>query len=218
VYPVFHVSPVSAGQSSAVECALKELAERNGCTTERDASAKRFQLARDVKALELDFGGRKLEVAELMQVLRDWHCRSQPFLDPAKTFDDHWEAFLAELSRVRVPTGAGALAKVVAAVSQLPLDQLVQIPGYPNAPADYRRQATLHRDVRRLSPGDTHFLSYRDAAKVSDGMTAPRAHRLTWALVTLGVIEIANRGKPGRRSKQATEYRYLLEEDDDFVL
>ena len=38
-----------------------------------------------------------------------------------------------------------------------------------------------------------YFLSYRDATKVSNGLTPQKAHRITGTLVALGVIEIVSK-------------------------
>jgi hypothetical protein len=68
-----------------------------------------------------------------------------------------------------------------------------------------------------------YFLSYRDAAKVCEGVSHQQAHTITGALVRLGVIKIVCNGKAGLNSGEAAEFRYLLpesesaEEDDDEI-
>jgi hypothetical protein len=42
-----------------------------------------------------------------MRVFNEWYRVSHAFLDPKKTRDDYLAAFLAELGKVRVPTGEG---------------------------------------------------------------------------------------------------------------
>jgi len=133
------------------------------------ARKRRFQLLRDLKGLEKGIG-RKLSNAELMQVFDEWHRLSQPFLRSAKTRDDYLAAFLAELGKVRVATGDGdTVNKAVDRVSKLSSSELVQIPGMPNAPESWRKVATMHREMHRLTGGNVYFLSCRDSAKASRG-------------------------------------------------
>jgi hypothetical protein len=41
------------------------------------------------------------------------------------------------------------------------------------------------------------------------------AHTVTGALVTLGAIEIVDKGKAGLNSRKAAEFRYVLSEGDN---
>src|SRR5262249_1825730 len=102
---------------------LRRIRTRNACTGPNSARKRRFKLVRDLRAIEKGTG-REIAIGELLIAFDEWHRRSQPFLDPAKTRDDHWIAFLAELEKVRVPTGEGTLAKALDKVSKLSLDQL----------------------------------------------------------------------------------------------
>jgi len=206
------VSPVSEGQSvdGEVERALSVLAARNACTGAGDVVAKkRFKLARDVSAFEKQIG-EKLGNEELVQVLTEWRRLSQPFLNPKETRNDHLTAFLAELQKVRVPTGEGALTKALENVEKLSLAELPMIPGYPGAPENWKRLAALHRELSRVCGGGIYFLSYRDAAKVYDGLSHQEAHTITLALARLGVIKIESKGKAGLKGRKAAEFRYLL--------
>src|SRR5262249_10410932 len=121
--PECPVSPVSNGQrlDGEKEKVLKAFAARNACTERNTARKRRFKLVRDLKAIEKGIG-HELETGELMVAFDAWHRLSQPFLDPAKTHDDYWIAFLAELEKVRVPTGEGALAKALDNISKLSHD------------------------------------------------------------------------------------------------
>jgi hypothetical protein len=222
--PCVSVSPVSNGQG--VEKKLGVLAARNACTRAGDrAERKRFKLARDVKGFQVKLG-RKLDTPEL--VLYEWHRLSQPFLNPVETRDDHLAAFLAELAKVREPTSEDdKLQKALENVSKLLPDQLPTLPSVPEKFREkYRRLAALHREMSRLCEGKIYFLSYRDAAKVCDGLSHQEAHAITYGLVTLGVIEIVRKGTAGLNSRKAAEFRYLLaengnvaeEEDEGFVL
>jgi hypothetical protein len=203
------------------------LAARNACTRAGDVVAKkRFKLARDVSAFEKQIG-EKLGNEELVQVSTEWHRLSQEaFRNPKETRSDHLTAFLAELQKVRVPTGEGALTKALENVERLSLAELPTIPGYPGAPENWKRLAALHRELSRLcGAGGIYFLSYRDAAKVYDGLSHQEAHTITFALARLGVIKIESKGKAGLKGREAAEFRYLLsqgengaEEDDAGVL
>ena len=223
--PCVSVSPVSEGQGldAKRQRFLESLAVDNACARAGDnADGKRFKLARDIRAIEKAIG-RQLNLDELCVAFGKWYKVSQPFLDGAKTRDDYWIAFLAELEKVRVPTGEGTLAKALDKVSELSLDQLPVIPGYVSAPEKCRRLMALHRELHRLSANGTYFLSYRDAAKACKGLSHQEAHTITGALVRLGVIEIINNGKAGLNSRDAAEFRYLLpdtesaEEGDDEI-
>ncbi len=70
--------------------------------------------------------------------------------------------------------------------------------------------AALHRELSRLCGGKVYFLSYRDAAKVCDGLSHQEAHKITGALETVGVIKIVSKGKAGLNGGEAAEFRYLL--------
>jgi hypothetical protein len=161
------MSPVSEGQGSdkELEKELAGLARRNACTRAEDVpEKKRFKLARDVRAVEKRIG-RDLTAAELRRTCDKWEAGSMPFIG----WDDenHFAKFLAELTKVRVPTGEGdTLNKALGAVLKLSLSQLPLIPDYADAPESWRRSAGLHRELSRLSANGTYFLSYRDAAKL----------------------------------------------------
>src|SRR5262249_30217752 len=192
VSPECPVFPVSEGQGvdGEVERELGVLAARNACTRAGDVVAKnRFKLARDVSAFEKQLG-EKLGNEELVQVLTEWYRISQPFLNPKETRNDHLTAFLAELQNVRAPTGEGALTKALENAEKLSLAELPMIPGLPDAPENWRRLAALHRELSRLCGAGIYFLSYRDAAKVYDGLSHQEAHTITLALARLGVIKI----------------------------
>jgi hypothetical protein len=207
------VSPVSEGQelNGELEKELKGLAMRNACTRAEDVpEKKRFKLARDVRAVEKRIG-RDLTAAELRRTCDKWEAASTPFV--GWDDEDHFAKFLAELTKVRVPTGEGdTLNKALEAVFRLSLSQLPEIPGYADAPESWRRLAALHRELSRLRGKPTHFLAYRDAAKVFDGMSHQEAHAITGALETLDVIKIVSKGKAGLNSRKAAEFRYLLSE------
>jgi hypothetical protein len=137
--------------------------------------------------------------------------------------DDHFGMFLAELTKVRVPTGEGdTINKALENVSKLPDSDSPLIPGYPGAPKSCRKLMALHREMSHLCEGNTYFLSYRDAAKVCEGLSHQEAHTITGALVRLRVLKIVSKGKPGLNSRKAAEFRYLLPEtegveDDDEI-
>jgi hypothetical protein len=215
--PCVSVFPMSEGQGldKELEKELKALAARNACTrAENKADKKSFEVARGVKALDKKMG-RRLTTVERLSVFGEWYRLSQKFLDPAKTRDDYLTDFLAQVAKVRVPTGEGETKqKALEAVSKLALSELPMIPEMPNAPESWRRVLAYHRELSRLSGGNKYFLSYRDAAKVYSGLTPPKAHNITLALVTVGVIEIVRKGKAGLNSRQAAEFRYLLPEPE----
>jgi catechol 2,3-dioxygenase-like lactoylglutathione lyase family enzyme len=191
--------------------------EVKACTRAGDrAERKRFKLARDVRGFEVELG-RKLDTPDL--VLYEWHRFSQPFLNPAETRDDHLAAFLAELAKVREPTSEDdKLQKALENVLKLLPDQLPTLPSAPEKFREkYRRLAALHREMSRLCEGKIYFLSYRDAAKVCDGLSHQEAHMITYGLVTLGVIEIVRKGKAGLNSRKASEFRYLLSQTENVV-
>jgi CHC2 zinc finger len=222
--PCVSVSPVSEGQGldKELEKELKALAARNACTRAQDAGErKRFKLARDVSGVEKKIG-RKLTLPELKRACDEWECASVPFLGFGD--DDHFTVFLAELTKVRVPTGEDdTLNKALENVSNLSDSALPEILGYADAPKPIRKLAALHREISRLCGSNIYFLSYRDAAKVCKGLSHQSAYTITLALVRVGAIEIVRKGKAGLKSRKAAEFRYLLpetenaEEDDDEI-
>ena len=122
----FPVYPVSSSQE--LEKELEELAKRNACTERDTARERRWQLVRDLNAVEKRIA-RKLNPDEAMQTFNEWYGLSQPHLDPKKTRDDYLAKFFGELGKVRVPTGEGeALKKALERVSTLSLSEL---PGMP---------------------------------------------------------------------------------------
>jgi hypothetical protein len=218
---VHHVSPVSPmsngqGLDKELEKELRGLAARNACTERNTARTRRWPLLRDLRAVEQGIG-RELDTAELILTFNEWHGLSQPFLDPAKTRDDYLAAFLAELQKVRVPTGEGeTLTKALEHVSTLSVSALPLIPGMADAPESFRRVAALHRELSRRSTNrnKTYFLSSRDAAKAVPGLSHQTAYNIniTLAEARHGVIQIVRKGKAGLNSRKASEFRYLLSE------
>jgi hypothetical protein len=209
VYPVYPVYPVSNGQGLEEE--LKGLAGRKACTRAQDeAESKRFKLARDLCSVEKRLG-RKLTPAELRGTSDEWERISLPFLD--WNGDDHFALLVAEVTKVRVPTGEGdTVNKALEAVSKLPASDLPVIPGYADARKAMRKLAALHREMSRRCGSNIYFLSYRHAAKVCDELSPTSAHKITLALERFGVIKIVSKGKRGLNSRKAAEFRYLLSE------
>src|SRR5262249_36264800 len=219
--PVCLVSPVSNGQTVAkhqlateLQTELKALAARNACTGSTRPEDSSWQLARDLKAVAKRIG-RKLSVIELMVTFDEWHRLSEPFVDADKAREHYWMGFLAKLQKVRVPTGEGTINEALQYVSQLREAELPVIPGYSNG-LEPRRIAALHRELARRSKKKDkgYFLSYRDAAKASEGLSQQQAHAITFALASVGVIDIVNKGKAGLNSGEAAEFQYLLAQAD----
>jgi CHC2 zinc finger len=208
--PCVSVSPVSEGQylDKELEKELKALAVCNACTSVEDkARRRRFNLVRGVAGAEKKIG-RKLTIAELKRTCDDWELVSAPFLHAG---DDHFTLFLAELTKVRVPTGEGdTLNKALETVSRLSDSDLPVIPGYADARKAMRKLAAFHREISRLCGGKVYFLSYRNAARACDELDHQSAHTITLALFRAGVIEIVCKGKPGLKCRKAAEFRYLL--------
>jgi hypothetical protein len=211
VSPCVSVYPVSEEQclDKELEKELKALAVRNACTSAEDKTKrKRFKLARDVSGVEKKIG-RRLTMAELRRTRDEWERASAPFLGFGD--DDHFTMFLAELTKVRLPTGEGdTVDKALENVSTVSDSDLPEIPGYADAPKPVRKLAALHREMSRLCGGKVYFLSYRDAAKICNELSHQSAHTITLALVRAGVIEIVRKGKAGLNSRKAAEFRYLL--------
>src|SRR5262245_27261623 len=148
--PEYPVSPVSNGQGLGKELQeeLEGLGFYNACEEQGSAAQRRFKLARDVRALEKRIR-RKLTTAELMLAFNEWHGVSQPFLDSGETREDHLTMFLAELTKVRVPTGEGdKLKQAHECVLKLSPSELPVIPGM-DVPESWRRIAALHRELAR---------------------------------------------------------------------
>jgi hypothetical protein len=212
----YPVSPVSEGHGpeKALKALLKASAARNACTEQNTATKKRWQLARDLRALEKAKGG-ELDIAQLRIAFDEWHRLSQPFLDPAKTWDDYFAKFLGELRKVRVPTGEGETnKKALEAVSKLSDSELPVIPGYADAPENWRRLAALHCELSRRSGGNTYFLGSRDAAKASPGMSHQTAWEINRALERLGVVKTVRVGDQHPEGN-ASEFRYLLSQREN---
>ena len=201
------VPPVSVGHDD--EKALRMLAGRNACKTRNTARKGLWQLARDLRALEKK-DNRELEIAAIIVACGEWYRLSQPFLDPAETYDTHLAALIAALRKVRVPTGEGeTIEKALASVSKLSPSRLPMIPGYPNAPESWRRVAALHRELSRLCRGNTYFLSCRHGAKAYFGLSYQAVSDINHTLERLGVIKLARAGDQ-RPNGKASEFRYLL--------
>ena len=214
-YPVSLVSlvyPMSNGQG--LEKELKDLGVRNACTEQNTARKRRWQLLRDLRAVEVRLG-RELNTEELMLSLSEWYRLSHPFLDPKKTRDYYLAAFLVELRKVRVPTGeSDTIKKALAAVSELSDAELPVIPREPDAPESWRRVLTLHREMSRRVGGGTYFLSCRDTAKAFPGLCHQTAYNINLILAQRAVIEIVRVGDQ-RPNGKASQFRYLLSESEN---
>jgi hypothetical protein len=177
------------------------------------ARTRRFQLLRDLKAVELRWGA--LDTTELMLTFEEWYRLSKPFLDSQKTRDDYLAAFLAEFGKVRVPTGEGqTIQDALAYVSRLSSSKLPVIPDMLDPPESWRRIAALHRDLSRRSANGIHFLTCRDTAKAFLGLSHQTAYNINLALAQLGVIEIVDRGDARPTRGRASQFRYLLPKTD----
>ena len=204
----FPVYPVSSSEELGKE--FEELAQRNACTARDTARKRRFQLLRDLAAVEKRIA-RKLSPDELIKTFSDWYCGSRRHLDPKKTRDDYLGSFFAELGKVRVPTGEGeSLKKALKRVFTLLITDLPEIPGMPEAHESWRRVVALHRELARQSANGTYFLSCRDAAKAHHCLNKDSAWNINHALASrLGVIEFVRVGD-ARPGGKASEFRYLL--------
>jgi hypothetical protein len=132
-YPESHEFPVyPVSNTVEFEKELQEVALRNACIAHDTARLRRWQLERDIKAVEKRIS-RKLAPVELINAFNLWHAALRVHLDPKKTFADYLAAFLAELGKVRVSTGE-ALTKSLEQVSSLRVSELPELPGIPNAP------------------------------------------------------------------------------------
>jgi hypothetical protein len=215
VSPVY---PVSNGQGldKQIENKLKELAARNRCTERGTAKKKLWKLVRDVAAIEKGIGC-ELQIGERMTAFDEWYRLSQSFFDPEKSREDYLAEFLAGFAKVRVPTGGGdKLNKALKAIAKLSLSELPVIPSMLNAPESWRRVAALHRELSCLCEDKAYFLTCRDAAKASPGLSHQTAYNinLTLASPQLGVIKIVSKGKASPNSRRAAEFHYLLSESD----
>jgi hypothetical protein len=205
---------MSNGQG--LEKELEGLAERNACTERNTARKKRWQLVRDLRAVEKRIA-RPLSTSELMRVFDEWFRLSQTLLNPEKIREDYLAMFLAELTKVRVPTGAGhTLKKALERVSTLSASELPVIPGMADAPESWRRVAALHRELSRLSEGNTYFLSCRDTAKAFPGLSHQTAYNINLALAQLGLIDIVRTGDR-RPNGKASTFRYLLSQTENEI-
>ena len=201
VRPQFPLFPLPSGQD--LEKHLKQIAVNNAVGLEDSEANKRWQMARDARAVELAIE-RELAITELMLMLDEW-CRIS-ILDSRKR-DDHLAAFLVEVRKVRVATGEGdTIDKAVDRVSKLCSSELLPIPGIPNAPETWRRVATMHREMFRLVGGNVYFLSCRDSAKACPGLSHHTANYINSILVKQGAIKIVCAGDVHR----ANRYQYLL--------
>jgi len=217
VFPVPPMHPMSNGQGPEKDLLkekdLKGLAARNACTVRNTARTRRFQLLRDLKAVELRHGA--LDTTELLLTFDEWYRLSEPFLDSQKTRDDYVAAFLAEFGKVRVPTGEGqTITEALISVSRLCESKLPMIPEMSNPPESWRRIAALHRDLSQRSANGIHFLTCRDAAKAFPGLSHQMAYNINLALAQLGVIEIVDRGDARPTRGRASKFKYLLLKTD----
>ena len=202
----FPVYPVSSCEDLSKE--LQELANRNTCTADDTAKKKRFKFLRDLTAVQKRIG-RELSTEELIRAFVAWYYPSFPHLDPKKIREDYLAKFLAELRKVRVPTGEGeALNKALGRVSALSVLELPVLP-MPEAPESWRRIAALHRELARQSANGTYFLSCRGAARVHQDLNKDSAASINLALDRLGVVKLERIGD-ARPGGKASEFRYLL--------
>jgi hypothetical protein len=211
--PLPHASPESHGfpvypvsNCLELEKELEELAVRNACAERNTARKTRWQLVRDLIAVEKKIS-RKLSPGELIRTFDKWYRVSELHLDPKKSRADYVAAFLAELGKVRVPTGEGeALKSALARASMYPSPE---IPGMRDAPESWRSLAALHRELARQSANGIYFLSCRDAAKAHPSLNKDSANTINLALDRLGVIKLLRVGN-ARPGGNASEFRFLM--------
>ena len=124
---------------------------------------------------------------------------------------DYLADLIVAVRKVRVASGDGdTVNKAIDCVSRLSASELVRIPGIEDAPESWRRVATQHREMSRLTGGNVYFLSCRDAAKASPGLTHQTANNINLVLVNQEGIEIVRAGDQ-RPNGKATRFRYLLD-------
>jgi hypothetical protein len=201
----FPVYPVS--NSIEITHQLAELALANACAEQNTARKRRWQLARDLVAIQNRIG-RKLAPTELMQTFDAWYAAGSPFLDPEKSREYYMASFLSEIQKVRVPTG-GAGDALRIALERVKTCSLPEIPAMPDAPESWRRLLALHRELARQSASDTYFLGCRDAAKAHVSLNKDSANNVTRSLVQLDCLSLVRLGD-SRPGGKASEYRYLL--------
>jgi len=189
-----------------LEKTLQELAVPNACVASGTARPRRWQLVRDLRAIEKRIS-RKLDPVELIRAFNSWYEVSAPHLDPKKTRDDYCGSFLAEFGKVRVPTGEGEALNLALARTSASLPP--EIPGRPDAPESWRSLAALHRELARQSASGIYFLSCRDAAKAHPSLNKDSASNINLGLAQLGVIKIMRIGA-ARPGGNASEFQYLL--------
>ena len=219
------VSLCPDGQSLDAE--LKALAAKNACTPGCCVSKRQFKLARELRALKKRIG-RPINVAEARLASDEWHQLSEPLLDTEKSREDYFISLMAQTLKVQKPTGEDTITDALAAVAKLSVPELPMISEWPDAPENVRRIVALHRELhcRSTKPEKRYFLDYRNAAKVSKGLTPQKAHDITTVLPHFGAIKFVSKGKPGLNSGKAAEFRYLLQhsengsaqDDEEFVL
>jgi len=196
-----------------LEQELKKLAARNACTARKGAKARRFKLARELATIQMR-EGRKLAPSEVVTAFREWFELSRPFLEPKATFEEHLATLIAEMGKVLVPTGEGALETAIAKVLSLSLSDLPEIPDWAVAPETWRRLAAIHRELSAANGGNPHFLSYRDAAQAI-GVSPKQAHDITLTIEGFGVIKIVSKGDARPNGGKAAEFRYLLPQSEN---
>jgi hypothetical protein len=114
------VSLVSEGQAAQgdMEPELKKLAARNACTNRTRTERRRFKLAQDLATVEKRTG-KQLTLEQLRIAAYEWYRLSQPFLNVKNSCEDHLTALVAEIGKVRFPTGENRLATAIEKASQL---------------------------------------------------------------------------------------------------
>jgi hypothetical protein len=129
--------------------------------------------------------------------------------------DYYLAAFLAELRKVRVPTGEGdTIKKAIASVSELSTSELPVIPREADLPESWRRVLALHREMSHRVGGGTYFLSCRDTANAFPGLCHQTANNINLILAQRAVIEIVRIGDQ-RPNGKASQFRYLLSESEN---
>jgi hypothetical protein len=125
--------------------------------------------------------GRKLTMAELKRACDEWERASVPFLGWGD--DDHFAMFLAELTKVRVPTGEGdTINKALEDVSKLSDSDLPDIPGYADAPKPWRKLAALHVTYRVSAAATYIFSATVTPRRLVRSWTTNLHTRLLWLL------------------------------------
>ncbi len=195
-------APISGGFHEEVEEVDEDDEAKDGCggvgwqhyVLKRPNTSNKMlhELAREIRGVERR-RGKRLKPLQYKTVFDKWEAASNPFLRVGK---DYYTEFLAKLDCVRVPKGETLKAAFERAKSS-PLPAVALL----HKNKDVHLFASLCRELQEMAGDQPIMLHQKSVGRLFGHSHHRNISNWIKALKTLGLLEIAEHGRPGRSSR-----------------